>query len=146
MFDLVANVAEYPRFLPWVVATRIREQSDTHLVADMSVGFRMFREGFRSRVTLDRPHQVHVDYLSGPLKYLRNDWRFRPAAEGGTMIDFQVDFEFRSKVFESVAGAVFHEAFRRMVAAFERRAVQLYGTPAAAGSPGTSSSSATITA
>jgi len=146
LFDLVANVSDYPRFLPWVVATRIREQSPTHLVADMSVGFRMFREGFRSRVTLDRPGHIHVDYLSGPLKYLRNDWRFRAAEGGGTMIDFQVDFEFHSKVFESVAGAVFHEAFCRMVAAFERRANQLYGAAAALPSPGISNSSATITA
>lgn len=145
LFDLVANVADYPRFLPWVAATRILEKSPEHLVADMSVGFGMFRESFRSRVTLDRPYKVHVDYLSGPLKYLRNDWMFRPAEGGGTVVDFCVEFEFRSKMFERLAGTVFHEAFRRMVSAFERRAAQLYGKPAPSAAS-IKSSSARLTA
>jgi coenzyme Q-binding protein COQ10 len=92
----------------------------------MSVGFRALRETFTSRVTLDRPRAIHVDYVSGPLRYLKNDWRFTPVA-GGTRIDFAVDFEFRSRIFETIAGAVFGEAFRRMVASFEARARVLYG-------------------
>ena len=127
LFDLVADVGAYPQFLPWVAATRIREASDTLLVADMSVGFRAIRETFTSRVTLDRPRLIHVDYVSGPLRHLSNDWRFEPAPEGGTRIDFSVDFAFRSKLFERLAGTVFHEAFRRMVGSFEARAVKLYG-------------------
>lgn len=145
LFDLVADVQNYPKFLPWVAATRIREQSAAYIVADMSVGFSVFRESFRSKVTLERPDRIHVDYLSGPLKYLRNEWRFRPA-DGGTIIDFNVDFEFRTKMFERVAGAVFNEAFRRMVAAFERRACQLYAEGACPPSTGISNSSAQITA
>lgn len=145
LFDLVADVGRYPEFLPWVVATRIRDRSATTLTADMVVGFSMLREKFTSRVTLDRPGHIHVDYVNGPLKYLRNDWRFR-AVEGGTMIDFNVDFEFHSRMFERLAGAVFHEAFRRMVAAFERRAGVLYGVPAPGSAPGINSSSAQITA
>jgi coenzyme Q-binding protein COQ10 len=126
LFDLVADVSSYPKFLPWVAATRIRERSDAQLIADMSVGFGPFRETFRSKVTLDRPGHLHVDYLSGPLKYLNNDWRFR-AVEGGTIIDFAVAFEFKQKILEAAAGAFFNEAFRRMVTAFERRACQVYG-------------------
>jgi coenzyme Q-binding protein COQ10 len=128
LFDLVADVGAYPQFLPWVVATRIRERSDTHLVADMSVGFRAIRETFTSRVTLDRPRAIHVDYVSGPLKHLTNDWLFEPDPAGGTRITFAVDFAFRSRLFERLAGAVFHEAFRRMVASFEARARTLYGS------------------
>jgi coenzyme Q-binding protein COQ10 len=128
LFDLVADVGSYPQFLPWVAATRIRERSETLLVADMSVGFRAIRETFTSRVTLDRPRHIHVDYVSGPLKHLMNDWRFEPAGDGATRIDFSVDFAFRSKLFERLAGAVFHEAFRRMVASFEARARKLYGS------------------
>ena len=127
LFDLVADVGRYPEFLPWVVATRIRERHPAGFTADMVVGFRMLRERFTSRVTLDAPHRVHVDYVNGPLKYLTNDWGFRPSPDGGTIVDFSVEFEFRNAIFQRVAGAFFHEAFRSMVAAFERRARALYG-------------------
>lgn len=133
LFDLVADIGRYPEFLPWVQATRIVSRRDGEVVADMVVGFRMVRERFTSRVTLDRPHKLHVDYISGPLRYLKNDWRFSPAPGGGTDIDFSVDFEFRSRLFESLAGMFFAEAFRRMVASFERRAREVYGAPSPAG-------------
>jgi coenzyme Q-binding protein COQ10 len=139
MFDLVADVGRYQQFLPWVIGTRVRSKSETALVADLVVGFKMLRETFTSQVTLERPRHVHVDYLEGPLKYLYNDWRFEPAADGGTLVHFKVDFEFRSRVFEALAGAVFGEALRKMIGAFETRAQQLYGT-------GISSSSAQRTA
>ena len=127
MFDLVADVGRYQQFLPWVIGTRIRSKSDTAMVADLIVGFKMFRETFTSQVTLERPHHIHVDYLEGPLKYLYNDWRFEPAPDSGCLVHFKVEFEFRSRIFETVAGAVFGEALRRMIGAFEQRAVQLYG-------------------
>jgi coenzyme Q-binding protein COQ10 len=132
MFDLVADIGRYDEFLPWVQGMRIRSHEGNVVTADMVVGFKMVRERFTSRVTLDRPHKVHVDYISGPLKYLKNDWVFRAAADGGCEIDFSVDFEFRSKMFERLAGMFFHEAFRRMVASFEARAAAVYGpaTPA----------------
>ncbi|WP_199554130.1 type II toxin-antitoxin system RatA family toxin [Sandaracinobacteroides hominis] len=128
MFDLVADVRSYPQFLPWVAAVRIRESSPTLLVADMSVGFRSLRETFTSRVGLDRPGHIDVEYVSGPLKHLHNDWHFKPHESGGTRLEFDVDFEFKSKIFERVAGAFFHEAFKRMVASFEGRAQKLYGS------------------
>ena len=127
MFDLVADVRRYPEFLPWVAAVRVRESGPTLLVADMSVGFKSLRETFTSRVTLDRPRLVHVDYVSGPLKHLRNDWRFEETPSGATVVRFDVEFEFRSAFFQKLAGLFFHEAFRQMVGSFERRATQLYG-------------------
>ena len=139
MFDLVADVGSYQQFLPWVIGTRVRSKSDAALVADLVVGFKMLRETFTSRVTLERPRHVHVDYLEGPLKHLYNDWRFETATDGGTLVHFKVDFEFRSRVFETLAGAVFGDALRKMIGAFETRAQQLYGT-------GISSSSAQRTA
>lgn len=144
IFDLIADVPRYPEFLPWVVGVRIRSKSDTMLVADMIVGFKMLREAFTSKVTLERPHRIHVDYVEGPLKYLHNDWRIRPGEGGGSEIDFDVAFEFRSKMFEKLAGTVFSEAVRRMAAAFEKRAAALYGAPAEP--EGSSSSSAQSTA
>lgn len=144
MFDLVADVGAYDQFLPWVQAMRIRSHDDNVVVADMVVGFKMVRERFTSRVTLDRPARIHVDYISGPLKYLKNDWVFSTASDGGCEIDFSVDFEFRSKIFERLAGLFFHEAFKRMVGAFETRAAAVYGSPTPAS--GISSSSATSVA
>lgn len=128
MFDLVADVQRYPEFLPWVVAVRPRRQDESESVWDMSVGFRSLRETFTSRVRLYRPDHIDVDYISGPLRHLHNDWRFHPAAGGGTSLEFCVDFEFKSKLFERLAGAFFHEAFKRMVASFEARALKLYGS------------------
>ncbi len=139
MFDLVADVGRYGEFLPWVAAVRVRSDSPTEMVADLVVGFRALKERFTSRVTKQRPREIHVDYLDGPLKYLRNDWTFEPDGEGGCLVGFRVDFEFKSRIFEALAGQMFGIALKRMVGAFETRAAKLYG---AGDSPGSSSSSA----
>lgn len=127
MFDLVADIGRYPEFLPWVQAMRLRPLDGNVQVADMVVGFRMIRERFTSRVVYDRPGHIHVDYLDGPMKHLFNDWHFRANEGGGCAIDFAVDFEFRNRAFEKLAGLVFNQAFERMVAAFVTRAGAIYG-------------------
>jgi len=141
MFDLVADVARYGEFLPWVAAVRVRSNSSTEMVADLIVGFKALRERFTSRVVKQRPDHIHVDYLEGPLKHLSNDWKFRPDGQGGTLVDFCVDFAFRNRVFEAIAGQMFDTALRKMINAFEARAAQLYATPSA-GASGISNSSA----
>jgi coenzyme Q-binding protein COQ10 len=146
MFDLVADVGRYAEFLPWVQAMRIRSHEGNVITADMVVGFKMVRERFTSRVTLDRPHAIHVDYISGPLKYLKNEWQFRALPDGRCEIDFSVDFEFKNKMFERLAGMFFHEAFKRMVGAFEARAAAVYGAPVLSPASGISNSSATSAA
>ena len=133
MFDLVADVARYPEFLPWVVATRVRADTEHEMTADMLVGFKAIREKFTSRVTKDRPNRIDVHYLDGPLRDLDNSWVFRPADDGGCEIDFSVDFTFRNAVFEALAGQYFDRAFRKMVEAFEKRADELYGREQAPG-------------
>jgi coenzyme Q-binding protein COQ10 len=146
MFDMVADVKSYAEFLPWVAAVRIRSDSDTLMVADLVVGFKSLKETFASRVVKHRPTDIRTDYIEGPLKYLTNSWKFRPDGKGGTEIDFCVDFAFRSRIFEALAGQMFDRALRRMIGAFEERAHQLYGdceAPAgSAASSGISSSSA----
>ena len=128
MFDMVADVARYPEFLPWVVATRVRSDSDTEMVADMLVGFKSLREKFTSKVIKERPNRIEVIYVDGPMRDLDNIWRFRPSANGGCEIDFCVDFAFKNKMFEMLAGQYFDRAFRKMVAAFQTRADELYGS------------------
>ena len=136
MFDLVADVRRYPEFLPWVSAMRVRKETDAEALADMIVGFKGLRETFTSKVAKTRPERIHVEYVDGPLRYLHNDWRFRPDGEGGCHVDFSVDFAFKNRMFEMLAGQVFGLALRRMIGAFEERASVLYG------SSGNSSSSA----
>ncbi|RAI56275.1 type II toxin-antitoxin system RatA family toxin [Roseicella frigidaeris] len=134
LFDMVADVRRYPEFLPWCVGARVISRKERELIADLTIGFKMFRETFRSEVLLERPDHVHVRYLNGPFRYLNNHWRFRPHPHGAdtwTEVDFFVDFEFRSRLLQAVIGTVFNEAVRLMVRAFERRAMQLYGRPSA---------------
>jgi coenzyme Q-binding protein COQ10 len=128
MFELVADVARYPEFLPWVVATRVRSDDGTEMVADMLVGFKALREKFTSRVLKRRPDRLEVIYIDGPMRDLDNLWHFRPLPEGGCEIAFSVEFTFKNKMFEMLAGQYFDRAFRKMVAAFEARADALYGS------------------
>lgn len=129
LFALVADVEKYPEFLPWALAARIKRREDDVLYADLIIGFKMIRERFTSRVKLTEPDRIDVTYTEGPFKYLNNHWIFIPA-EGGCLIDFYVDFEFRSKMLQKLIGVLFGEAVRRMVAAFENRARELYGAHA----------------
>jgi coenzyme Q-binding protein COQ10 len=137
LFDLVADVGRYQEFLPWVAATRIRSNSETEMVADLVVGFSALKETFTSRVHKRRPDEIEIDYVEGPLKYLHNSWKFH-RADGGTEVDFCVDFAFRNRIFEALAGQMFDRALRRMIGAFEVRAHELYG----AGASGSRRSSA----
>ena len=127
LFDLVADVARYDEFLPWVVAVRIRSSSAKETIADLVVGFNAFKERFTSRVVKEKPARIGVDYVEGPLKYLHNEWTFDRAADGGTNVHFSVDFAFKSRIFETIAGSMFDRALRRMTGAFEQRAAALYG-------------------
>lgn len=149
LFTLVADVARYKDFLPWVAAVRVRSDSETEMVADMVVGFKGLRENFTSLVHKRAPNAIRVEYVDGPLKYLHNDWGFRPDGQGGTLVDFSVDFAFRSALFEMLAGQMFDRALRKMINAFEERAAELYGAPSSGGdtsAPGISNSSATSAA
>ena len=128
MFDLVADVARYPEFLPWVIATRVRSDSDSEMVADMLIGFSALREKFTSRVEKQRPDSLTVHYVDGPLSDLKNDWLFRPISPQACEVDFTVAFAFRNALFERLAGQYMEKAFRKLVNAFEARAAALYGS------------------
>lgn len=134
MYALVSDIERYPEFLPWTAATRIRSRTPLEdgvgemVDADMIISFRVFRERFGSRVTLlPEERQIDVAYLDGPFRHMRNRWRFLPNEDGSTTIDFFVDFEFKSWALQQLIGVVFDQAMRRVVAAFEARAEELYG-------------------
>jgi coenzyme Q-binding protein COQ10 len=130
LFDLVADIEAYPEFLPWCVGARVLKREGNVVTADLMVGFKVFRETFTSEVTLERPRTIDVRYVRGPMKHLTNQWKFKPA-DGGTEIEFVIDFEFKSALLRRVMQPLFHEAVRRMVAAFGARAATLYAEPGA---------------
>jgi len=132
MFDLVADVDQYPVFLPWCVALRVIKKDiddgQGTLTADMIVAYKVFREKFRSKVTLDRAHYaIDVCYQDGPFKNLENRWRFIDQPDGGSVIDFEIIFEFKNFILQAAAQAVFDKAFSRMSEAFVTRADEIYG-------------------
>lgn len=133
MFDLVLDVAKYPDFLPWCVATRVKS-CDTgengQMVADMAVGFKLMQERYTSRITFERPTHIHVTDIGGPFKHLETDWLFHARADG-CEVEFHIDFAFSSKLLESVMGKVFTDAAHKMMQAFVTRAEAIYAEAAA---------------
>jgi coenzyme Q-binding protein COQ10 len=133
MFDLVADVEHYPEFVPMCKAMKVRQRTAAGegveiVVADMTVSFKLVREAFRSRVTLDRPKlQILVEYLQGPFSHMQNRWTFRPLDDRSCEVEFFIDYEFRSRTLGMMMGGMFDLAFRRFAAAFEARADQVYG-------------------
>ena len=133
MFDLVADVERYPVFVPLCRDLKVRKRSEEEgsvevLIADMTVAYKLVRETFRSRVTLDRPNlQILVEYLEGPFSHLENRWTFRATGEDACEVEFFIDYEFRSRTLGLLMGAMFDAAFRRFAVAFERRADEVYG-------------------
>ena len=126
MFDLVADVSKYPEFLPWCLASRIRKNDGKVMIADLLVGFQLLREKFTSRVNLnEKKFLINVEYEDGPFKYLNNNWQFFSHTEG-CEIHFQVNFEFRNIIFQTMMEKLFSNAVRKMVYAFEERAEKIY--------------------
>lgn len=130
MYDLVADVAEYPKFLPWTAAARVRSRQDCGdhqvMLADLVISFKVFRERFGSRVTLwPEARRIDTEYLDGPFKHLMSTWAFKDV-EDGVEVSFDVDFEFRSRILQGAAGMFFYEAMQRIVKAFETRAAELF--------------------
>lgn len=132
IYDLVADVASYPDFLPWCAAARIRSVTPhdgyDEMLADLVISFKVFRERFGSRVLL-YPGDLRIDteYLDGPFRYMKSNWAFVDC-EGGCEVRFFVDFEFKNAILQRIIGVVFNEAMQRIVRAFENRAADLYGS------------------
>jgi coenzyme Q-binding protein COQ10 len=133
LFDLVADVASYPEFLPWCLSSKIMKREGGTFYADVVIGYKMLREKFTSKVVTKRPDSIHVEYLSGPMKHLSNRWKFIREKDGTCTIDFHVEFAFRNIIFEKLMGVFFHELVRRMVSAFEARVRDLYASPSKKG-------------
>jgi coenzyme Q-binding protein COQ10 len=133
MFDLVADVEKYPEFVPMCTDMRVRSETDKGegvavMVATMTIAYKMIRQSYTSRATLDRPNlRILVEYLDGPFRRMQNRWAFHPDGDDSCEVEFFIDYEFRSRTLAMLMGAVFDTVFRRMAAAFEKRADEVYG-------------------
>jgi coenzyme Q-binding protein COQ10 len=122
LFAVVADVKDYPSFVPWCSGAHIQHENEREIVADLMIGFGPFQESFTSQVALDRPRQVLVRAIEGPLEHLTNTWTFTSVADASTHVDFVIDFQFKSHLLDHVASGMFEEAATRMMGAFASRA------------------------
>jgi coenzyme Q-binding protein COQ10 len=133
MFDLVVDMEKYPLFVPLCTALRVKSRADkgegvSEVIAEMTVAYKLIRQTFVTRDTLDRPNlTILVEYLQGPFSHLRNRWVFHPAGERACDVEFFIEYEFKSRTLAMLMGAMFDTAFRKFSAAFERRADRVYG-------------------
>jgi coenzyme Q-binding protein COQ10 len=133
MFDLVADVEKYPEFVPLCQSLRVRSRTEKGedvevMTASMTVAYKLVQQSFISRVTLDKPNlKILVEYLDGPFSRMQNRWSFKPTGDDGCEVEFFIDYEFKSRTFGMLMGAVFETVFRKMAAAFEARADKVYG-------------------
>jgi coenzyme Q-binding protein COQ10 len=138
MFDLVADVERYPEFVPLCQSLKVRHRTPAAdgkevVVADMTVSFKLVRETFTSKVTLDRPNlKILVEYLRGPFSHMENRWTFEPKSDRACDVGFFITYEFKSRMLAMLMGAMFDAAFQRFASAFEKRADAVYDTPHAA--------------
>ena len=133
MFDLVADMEKYPAFVPLCSALKVRSRTDKDegvsvVIAEMTVAYKVIRQSFTTRDTLDRPNlKILIEYLDGPFSRLQNRWTFRPTGEKTCEVEFFIDYEFRSRTLAMLMGAMFDTAFHKFSAAFEKRADEIYG-------------------
>jgi coenzyme Q-binding protein COQ10 len=141
MFDLVADVERYPEFVPLCRTLKIRQRTPKPdgtevVVCDMTISFKLVREAFTSRVTLDRPNlKILVEYLKGPFSNLENRWTFEPKSDSACDVGFYLAYEFKSRMLAMLMGTMFDTAFQRFAAAFEKRADAIYGAAGAVRKP-----------
>lgn len=128
LYKMVSDVSSYPEFLPWCEAARILEDNGDVIIAELIIKFRGIHGRYTSRVFLDdKDKEISVELVQGPFKHLYNGWKFSKAKEGGTLVEFDIDFTMRSKIFEKVVDFMFDEVLEHMIEAFEKRAKTLFG-------------------
>jgi coenzyme Q-binding protein COQ10 len=122
IFSIVADVARYPEFLPWILDAGIIKKTDQGFLADLTVGYKFFQDTYRSEVILTPHERIEINYIKGPFKHLQNHWNFTPISEKEVEVDFFIDFEFQSSLFQGMINTVFTDAVAKTITAFEERA------------------------
>ncbi len=128
MYDLVVDMDSYPKFIPWCAAASKRDETESQFVAEITFTFKGMRETFRTLDKVVPGEKVEISLMSGPFRRLNSTWRFIPTTDGGSRIDFSIDFQFKNKLMDLALGSVFGQASKKMVACFRKRAFELYKT------------------
>jgi coenzyme Q-binding protein COQ10 len=126
MYDLVVDMDRYPDFIPWLAKSRKYDEQGDQFMSEMTFSFKGMRETFKTRDTIIPGKKITISNISGPFKHLESEWTFSDSPSGGCVIDFFIDFRFKSRLVEMALGPVFGEASKRMVDAFRARADDIY--------------------
>jgi len=127
MFDLVDDVENYPKFLPWCSQTRIEFRDDKKTVATLHIKYHSVKSHFTTENEKEYPLRMSIKLVDGPFRRLEGAWHFKPLAENACKIEFQMSYEFSSKLFEKIIGSVFGHIANTFVEAFVKRADEVYG-------------------
>ena len=139
IFDLVADVEQYPKFLPWFVAAKVFRRKDQTIWTDLTMGTRFFHKRFTTEALLERPHRIYIDSRDPLFKRFVQNWKFETSPGGGTDVEYRVDFSFQSRLLQILIEGSFAGRAVEMIAAYERRARELYGASPTTESPMTDS-------
>ena len=127
MFDLVAKVEDYPKFLPWCGGVKIIERSEDKLVASLQINFHGVKQSFTTSNHNNRPTQMKMHLVDGPFKVLEGTWTFKPLRADACKVELDMHYEFSSIILEQIIGPVFGMIANTMVDSFSKRAEAVYG-------------------
>ena len=127
MFELVDRCEDYPAFLPWCSHTDVKFRDAAKTAATLHINYHSVKSCFTTENEKEFPRLMKIRLIDGPFRRLEGSWHFRVLAENACKIEFQLHYEFSSKLFEKVIGPVFSHIANTFVDAFVRRAAQVYG-------------------
>ena len=121
IYSLVANVEEYPNFLPWCNSIIIKKKTKKYILTEVKVGFENINESYICKVLLYPKKRILLKYISGPFEYLEIDWKFKKITEKKTDVSFFCDFKFKSVFLRLCTSFFLENAVKKMVDAFEKK-------------------------
>lgn len=129
LFQVVSDIDNYKNFVPWCIDSAVLKRKENHLEAELSVGYSLFHEKYISLVSIQAPTRVTaISNQTNLFEFLKTDWEFQPGRDGhSTWVTFQVEFQFKSALYNKISEMFFQDIINHMVAAFENRCKQLYG-------------------
>jgi ribosome-associated toxin RatA of RatAB toxin-antitoxin module len=127
MFDLVAKVEDYPKFLPWCGGVDVRERGENHVVASVGINFHGVKQHFTTSNSNTPFTMIRMQLVDGPFKTLDGTWTFKALRDDACKVDLDLHYEFSSKILEQVIGSVFGMIANSMVDSFCKRAETVYG-------------------
>jgi coenzyme Q-binding protein COQ10 len=130
MFELVADIPSYPKFLPWCGGARIISTQGDEVVAAIDIAYSGVHRTFSTRNLLQRDKMMEIQLLEGPFSYLQGFWQFKALDEQSCKISLDLEFDVANRIVGLALTPVFSNIANQLVDRFHRRATELYGKPA----------------